>query len=88
MTSFFISVLPVVYCGGGEISPTVKPNCRSWLEAQPMFPFSWRVWGKNFEKTHYEANILLRHMLNSAQSITRTQSIAPVGNVTKKQHLE
>ena len=24
-----ISVLPVVYCGGGKISPTVKPNSRS-----------------------------------------------------------
>ncbi len=69
--TFFISVLPVVYCGGGEISPTVKPNSRSWLEGQPMFPFPWGVKGKYFEKTHYEANILLRHMLNSAQSITR-----------------
>ena len=46
--TFFISVLPVVYCGGGEISPTVKPNSRSWLEAQPMFPFPWGVMGKNF----------------------------------------
>jgi hypothetical protein len=48
MTSFFISVLSVVYCGGGEISLTVKPNSRSWLEAQPMFSFSWGVMGKNF----------------------------------------
>jgi hypothetical protein len=30
MTFFsLISVLPVVYCQGGEISPTVKPNSRS-----------------------------------------------------------
>ena len=49
MTFFsLISVLPVVYCGGGEISPTVKPNSRSWLEAQPMFPFSWGVMWKEF----------------------------------------
>jgi hypothetical protein len=46
--TFFISVLSVVYCGGGEISPTVKPNSRSWLEAQPMFPFSWWVMWKEF----------------------------------------
>jgi hypothetical protein len=45
---FFISVLPVVYCGGGEISPTVNPNSRSWLEAQPMFPFPWGIMGKKF----------------------------------------
>ena len=45
---FLISVLPVVYCGGGEISPTVKPNSRSRLEAQPMFPFSWGVMWKKF----------------------------------------
>jgi hypothetical protein len=43
-----ISVLSVVYCGGGEISPTVKPNSRSRLEAQPMFPFSWGVMWKEF----------------------------------------
>jgi hypothetical protein len=48
MTSFFISVLSVVYCGGGEISPTVKSNSRSWLEAQPMFPFTWGVMGEKF----------------------------------------
>jgi hypothetical protein len=45
---FFISVLSVVYCGGGEISPTVKPNSRSWLEAHPLFPFSWGVMWKEF----------------------------------------
>jgi hypothetical protein len=39
--------LPVVYCGGGEISPTVKPNSRSCLEAQPMFPFPWGGYGEN-----------------------------------------
>ena len=43
-----ISVLSVVYCGGGEISPTVKPNSRSKLESQPMFPFSLRVMWKEF----------------------------------------
>jgi hypothetical protein len=48
MTYFFISVLSVVYCGAGEISPTVKPNSRSWLEGQPMFPFSWGVMVKKF----------------------------------------
>jgi hypothetical protein len=48
MTSFFNSVLPVVYCGGGEISPRVKPNSRSWLEGQPILPFPWGVKGKNF----------------------------------------
>jgi hypothetical protein len=48
MNFFFISVLPVVYCGGGEISPTVKPNSKSWLETQPMFPFPWGVMGKKF----------------------------------------
>jgi hypothetical protein len=48
--SFFsmIQVLLVVYCGGGEISPGVKPNSRSCLEAQPMFPFPWGVMGKIF----------------------------------------
>ncbi len=45
---FLISVLPVVYCGCGEISPTVKPNSRSWLEDQPMFQFPWGVMGKIF----------------------------------------
>jgi len=49
MTFFsLIQVLPVVYCGGGEISPRVKPNSRSCLEAQPMFPFPWGVMGKIF----------------------------------------
>ncbi len=71
MTFFsLIQVLPLVYCGGGEISPTVKPNSRSCLEAQPMSHFHGGLWGKYFEKTH-EAEILLRQMLNSAQSITR-----------------
>jgi hypothetical protein len=45
---FLISVLPVVYCGCGEILPTVKPNSRSWLEDQPMFQFPWAVMGKIF----------------------------------------
>jgi hypothetical protein len=49
MTFFsLISVLPVVYCGDGEILPTVKPNSRSWLEPQPMLPFSWGVKKKIF----------------------------------------
>jgi len=49
MTFFsLIQVLPVVYCGSGEISPRVKPNSRSCLEAQPMFPFPWGVMGKIF----------------------------------------
>jgi hypothetical protein len=49
MTFFsLIQVLPVVYCGGGEISPRVKPNSRSCLEVQPMFPFPWGVMGKIF----------------------------------------
>jgi hypothetical protein len=48
MTFFLNSVLPVVYCGSGEISPIVKPNSRSWLEGQPMFPFPWGVKGKKF----------------------------------------
>ena len=49
MTFFsLIQVLPVVYCGGGEISPRVKPNSRSCLEAQPMFPFPLGVMGKIF----------------------------------------
>ncbi len=49
-TTFFslISVLPVVYCGSGEISPTLKPNSRSWLEPHPMLPFLWGVKGKIF----------------------------------------
>ena len=29
MIFFFIRVLPVVYCGCGEISRTIKPNSRS-----------------------------------------------------------
>jgi hypothetical protein len=48
MTFSLIQVLQVVYCGGGEISPTVKPNSRSCLEAQPMFPFPWGFMGKIF----------------------------------------
>jgi hypothetical protein len=48
MTFFLTVFLPVVYCGGGEISPTVKPNSKSWLEGQPMLPFPWVVKGKNF----------------------------------------
>jgi len=49
MTFFsLIQVLPVVYCGGGKISPRVKPNSRSCLEAQPMSPFPWGVMGKIF----------------------------------------
>jgi hypothetical protein len=49
MTFFsLIQVLPVVYCGGGEILPIVKPNSRSCLEAQPMFSFPWGVMGKIF----------------------------------------
>jgi hypothetical protein len=71
MIFFYISVLPLVYCGSGEISLTVKPNSRSWLEANLCSHFHGGLWGKKFEITHYEANILLRHMLNSAQSITR-----------------
>ncbi len=43
-----IQILPVVYCGGGEISPTLKPNSGSCLESQPMFPFPWGVMGKIF----------------------------------------
>jgi hypothetical protein len=53
-----IQILPVVYCGSGEISPTLKPNYGSCLESLPMFPFPWGVMGKIFEKTHYEAEIL------------------------------
>jgi len=41
-------MLQVVYCGGGEILPTVKPNSGSCLGAQPMFPFPWGVMGKIF----------------------------------------
>ncbi len=48
MTFFLNSVLLVVYCGGGEISPTLKTNSRSWFEGQPMFPFPWGVMGKKF----------------------------------------
>jgi hypothetical protein len=46
MIFFFISVLPVVYCGSGEISPTVKPNSRSWFEAQPSVPISMGGYGE------------------------------------------
>jgi hypothetical protein len=45
-------------------------------------------WGKYFEKTHYQALILLRHMLNIAQSIARAESIAHVGFAARKAHLE
>ena len=71
MTLFFNSVLPVVYCGGGEISPTVNRILEAGLKAKLCSHFHGGLRGKNFEKTHSEANILLRHMLNSAQSITR-----------------
>ncbi len=40
MTFFsLIQMLPVVYCGRGKFSPTVKPNSGSCLKSQPMFPF-------------------------------------------------
>ncbi len=48
-----IQILPVVYCGGGEISPTLKPNSGSCLEPLPMFPFPWGVIGKIFWKNSW-----------------------------------
>ncbi len=49
MTFFsLIQMLPVVYCGCGKFSPTVKPNSGSCLKSQPMFRFPWGVMGKIF----------------------------------------
>jgi hypothetical protein len=61
---FFFNILPVMFFGGGEFSPTVKPDSEKFLEPLPTFPLKGGVMGKFFYENHQQVPIFLREMVH------------------------